>query len=328
MNFHISKSIIFSFKLFLILSTLFFSVCKTMLFNQAEIDIFGNVYNSFFCYSEVSRYVTIANDLKRFITYGLEKSEQFKNKPRKLANVYYGKQNVMSQIIDRGCTDSLDIFINYAISGDLNLNRKFDLDGWGGLCYRAGNSVDYDYNDRFDDFNPLLYAVFKNQKEIVEHMLKDKHHFKLELDSVKLDISGAQPLYVRTIARRIINKTSRHAMLETLRVDPSKHDMTQIKKNLGDDLKITVREAVLNDNIAMLESVLWLGNLGDSKADTNVIKYAVNNRNCKMVEILVMEGFARPALSDSILRSKFSGDNLERARYILNPNQTRPPKLR
>lgn len=333
MNFYINKSV-FSFKFILILSTLLISFFKTAssstTFTQTEIDIFEDVYNSFFCYCAVINYFEKCTDggALKFIKYGLEKSKIFKNNPTKLAQVYCGSDNFLARVIDLNRTEVLELFTKYAKNGEFNFNSDFvyyDSDKNGSLLLE---SINFDFYGKLNDLNPLLYAVLTNKIESVKTLLKDIHKPNcLQLATVKIEnYSKPFVLYVRTIARRIINKKDRESMLEALRADPIKHNMYTMRKSLGNDLKITVREAVLNNNGAMLEAALWLGNFGNSKADTNVIKYAVNNKRCEMVEDLVMEGFAKPVLSDAILNSKFSGNELERIKYILDPNQTRPPK--
>lgn len=258
-----------------------------------EINNFKAAYNSFFNHAAVlSRFEQI-NDCysaERFVKYGLEQCTPYKNDPTELANVFYWNQTLMSAIISRKRYDCLELFITYAKDGKFNFNRHFDFNRRVASCGMTEGEIYFEGDLSW--FNPLLYAVFCRSSTLVKILLRDKHEGNLlKLDKEITMRPYTSPMDVRSIARKITNKRDRETMLEALRADPEKHDITVFKKVLKGDLSITVREAVLNNSILKLEAALWLGNFGESKTDPYVIKYARKNGNTEMVEILELEGF-------------------------------------
>ena len=160
-------------------------------------------------------------------------------------------------------------------------------------------------------YTPLLFAVALNKIESVKEMVNAKLVPKLKLDMPHKNM----PLVnARSIARKFYDPVKRKAMLEALRFDPEKHDLTLVNKHLKGELSITVKEAVMADDVEMVESALLLGNFG-VKTDVQIIRRAMINENYLILEMLVMEGYAIPAEKD---RPAFKKMNKDDVTFILS----------
>lgn len=143
-------------------------------------------------------------------------------------------------------------------------------------------------------YTPLLLAVAKNKIDLVKVMISAKLDPKLKLDMPH----GELPLVnARSIARKFHDPVKRATMLQILKIDKDKHDLSNVKNHLKDELSISVKEAVLANSVEMVESALLLGNFGD-KSDIHVIRWAMINENYLILEMLVIEGYAIPDAKD------------------------------
>ena len=175
------------------------------------------------------------------------------------------------------------------------------------ISYDFYDGSKYEFN--YGKMTILQIAVLMNNPKLVEYILSLNLATKLQIDKPMAD---RPHVTARSIARKIKDESKRSTMLKLLQIDRTKHDMSRINNAMKDDLEITVKEAVIANNIAMFESALLLGNHGD-KNDESIIKYAVNNGNFLILEALVMEGYAIPDL----VISDYKGMNKEDVDFIL-----------
>lgn len=169
-----------------------------------------------------------------------------------------------------------------------------------------------------DWFTPLQLAVALNKVEVVQSLVEASLVPKLKLNMPHAFIATVD---ARTLARKIYNPTDRDKMLQFLIINKEKHDMDLITQRLRNELTITVKEAVLANNIEMVESALLLGNFG-SKTDINVIRWAMLNENIKILEILVMEGYAIPPVDN---RPPYKTMNKYDVNFLLDNDTNRHP---
>lgn len=213
-------------------------------------------------------------------------------------------------LIDSKSVDILPLYLNPQYKFNINYyferNLIFDLDRETYSVYDGNHSR---LNHKY--FTPLQLAVAQNKIEVVKLLVGASLHHKLQLD-----MAHSQRWFVnaRSIARKIRNPSDRKAMLEVLKIDKGKHELYRVNFRLKDELDINVKEAVIANNILMVESALFLGNFGD-KTDVNIIRRAMINENYLILEMLVMEGYAIPAKSN---RPSYTKMNREDAEFILN----------
>lgn len=213
-------------------------------------------------------------------------------------------------LIDTESHDILPLYLDPQYKFDINYyfirNWIFDLDRETYSVYDGNSSrINHKY------FTPLQLAVAQNKIEVVKLMVNASLYHKLELD-----MAHKEMYYVnaRSIARKIRNPTDREAMLKVLKIDKDKHCTHRVSFRLKDELDINVKEAVIANNILMVESALLLGNFGD-KTDVNIINRAIKNENYMILEMLVIEGYAIPAKS---IRHNYTNMVREDVNYILD----------
>ena len=204
--------------------------------------------------------------------------------------------------------DVLKVYLNPKY--ELNFNFYFDSDANN----RDNTSELYDGRSNSLDakvYTPLLFAVALNRIVAVKEMVNAELVPKLKLD---MSHKNMPLVNARSIARKFYDPAKRQAMLDALRIDPEKHDLTLVNKHLKGELSITVKEAVMADDVEMVESALLLGNFGD-KTDVQIIRRAMINENYLILEMLVMEGYAIPAEKD---RPAFKKMNKDDVTFILS----------
>lgn len=169
-------------------------------------------------------------------------------------------------------------------------------------------------------YSPLMYAVILNKVDLVKAMVEASFAStsKLELDMPHGDMPFVN---ARSIARKFFNPRERIAMLALLKIDKTRHDLTRVNRYLKNELDITVKEAVMADSVRMLESALFLGNFGD-KTDPHIIRRAMLNQNYLILEMLVMEDYAIPAVKDRPQVTTMDKDDVD---FILSRTTERRP---
>ena len=174
----------------------------------------------------------------------------------------------------------------------LDFNAHFEHDGYTLIDYYKDINVFGRQTAIIHNYTPLLFAIGQERYEIVEAMVKATT-LKPKLNLMK---SHRNHLHVspRQLARMMNVHAVRKKLLDLLKVDPNIHDMTDFNRILKNDLTVTVREAVMSQNVKMVEAALTLGNFGD-KSDPEIIKYAIKKGNFMILEMLVMEDYAIPA---------------------------------
>ena len=127
---------------------------------------------------------------------------------------------------------------------------------------------------------------------------------KLQIDK---PMDNRPHVTARSIARKIKDESKRSTMLKLLQIDRTKHDMSRINNAMKDDLEITVKEAVIANNIAMFESALLLGNLG-----IKMMKVSLNTLLITNFLILGSACDGRHLIPDLTVISDYKGMNKRR----------------
>lgn len=213
-------------------------------------------------------------------------------------------------VIDEGYREAMAVYMKSAY--DFNFNYYFE-NLWFDATVVTWDLYGNMESNRLDhhEMTPLQLAVARNRLDIVKDMVEATFSRKLKLDMPH----KSMPLVnARSIARKIYNPNARIKMLNALKIDKTKHDLTIVKRHLQEELNINVKEAVIYNSVEMVESALFLGNYGD-KTDTNIIRYAMKNGNYLILEMLVMEGYAIPAEKD---RPNFENMNRDDVNLILS----------
>jgi hypothetical protein len=205
-------------------------------------------------------------------------------------------------------------YMKYYLDSDININFNYYFERHYAIStVHIFKLYENDFNFMVRTYNltPLQLAVAKNRIDIVKEMVNKTLVNKLELDAPHKERPYVN---ARSIARKIYDPASRAAMLRVLKIDTEKHSDTIVKRNLKGELDISVKEAVMANNIHMVESALFLGNFGE-KDDIHIIRRAMLNENYDILEMLVMEGYAIPNKDN---RPIYTTMNKEKVDFILN----------
>lgn len=177
---------------------------------------------------------------------------------------------------------------------NLNFNNYLEYTGFlSDFHHFYFNLIDMDFPIEFENLTPLMISIGFNKPDIV----------KLLVDATftpKLDLLGSHLKSNNVTARSIARKlpyAERKKMLEILKFDKNKHEISSFNSVLHNDFEVTVREAVFANDVRMAEAALLLGNFGD-KTDTSTIRRAMLNENVDLLELLVLEEYAIPEAND------------------------------
>ena len=292
-----------------------FSKCNGTAITASEKKEIDDAFDSFFTLGNVEDLFKAKSHLRVAI---MERALLHYYKDNKSDFVKSSRAFGIYQLIDGNCDNSINTYFKPEYKVDFNINRWIITSPFEPSPNLMSTTHLVDGKRRtFCQYHstPLQIAVAQNRFSIVKNMVAASLNPKLKLD---MPNSESNEINARNIARKIFNLADRIKMLSVLIIDMNKHDMTKINANLKYEHSMTVKEAVLANNVEMVESAFLLGNFGD-KNDIHTIRWAMMNENIEILEILVLEGYAIPPVGQRpICIESFTGgkNNYKYARGV------------
>lgn len=176
-------------------------------------------------------------------------------------------------------------------------------------------------NCDLQNLTPLMLAIVSGNKRSVELLVGTK--LKTPLDFYKryrpCEGSSSCSTAARDIARKIKDRSKRHAMLNLLKLDTEIHANTGINTILKGDMKVSVKEAVYINDYEVINAALNLGNYGN-KQDEVVMRLAFLHLPSYIIEVLILEGYMLPSEGFLNDQQKLSTESLKRLKGGHHPD--------